>query len=89
MDFGIMGVATITTLCYLAGDMVKATGLNNKWIPTIVGLFGVALGIVSYLIGTPEFPATDIISAAAIGAVSGFAATGVNQVTKQLTKDGE
>ena len=32
----------------------------------------------------PEFPATDYITAAAVGIVSGFAATGVNQVFKQM-----
>ena len=31
----------------------------------------------------PDFPATDYINAAAVGMVSGLAATGVNQVYKQ------
>lgn len=32
----------------------------------------------------PDFPAADIVTAAAVSVVSGFAATGVNQVYKQL-----
>ena len=36
--------------------------------------------------GMPEFPATDPITAAAVGAVSGLAATGINQAVKQLGK---
>ena len=34
----------------------------------------------------PDFPATDYITAAAIGIVSGLAATGANQAMKQLNE---
>ena len=89
MDIGIVGVAAITAICHLVGDVVKATGLNDKWIPTIVGGAGLILGVVALLIGMPDFPATDLLTAAAVGTVSGFAATGLDQVTKQLTKGDE
>ena len=46
MDFGIASVAGITVICYLIGQIIKATGLNNKWIPCIVGTAGAALGAV-------------------------------------------
>ena len=36
--------------------------------------------------GMPEFPAADPITAAAVGVVSGLAATGINQAVKQLGK---
>lgn len=85
MDFGIVTVASITALCYIAGMIVKASKLDDKWIPIICGLFGIALGIFALYIGVPEFPATDPLTAAAVGAVSGMAATGVNQVGKQLS----
>ena len=42
--FGIAGVAVITVICYLIGQTVKASGLDNKWIPIIVGASGGALG---------------------------------------------
>lgn len=84
MDFGIATVLAITVLAYVVGAIVKATKLDNKWIPIICGVFGVVLGVVAFYIGMPDFPANDVITAAAVGAASGFAATGVNQVGKQL-----
>ena len=85
MDFGIATVAAITGLCFLLGLVVKASNLENKWIPIACGLFGVALGILAFFSGMPEFPAQDPITAAAVGAASGLAATGVDQLVKQLT----
>jgi hypothetical protein len=86
-SLGITGVAVITVICFLAGQVVKATGLDNKWIPIICGVFGAALGILGMFV-MPEFPASDYLTAAAVGIVSGLAATGINQVYKQLTKEG-
>lgn len=83
MDFGIMSVAGITVICYLVAMAVKATEVDNKWLPVICGLVGAILGVVG-MFYMPEFPAADIINAVAIGIVSGLAATGVNQVFKQL-----
>lgn len=85
MDFGIATVLAITVLTYIVGAIVKATKLDNKWIPIICGVFGVIVGVVAYYLGMPDFPANDPITAAAVGAASGFAATGVNQVGKQLS----
>ena len=84
MDFGIVTVAAITALCYIVGLVVKDSGLDNKWIPILCGAFGIALGILALYMGMPDFPATDPITAAAVGAVSGLAATGVDQAVKQL-----
>lgn len=88
MDFGIASVAAITVLCYLIAQGVKATSLDNKWIPVICGALGGALGVAGMFL-MPDFPAEDYITATAVGIVSGFAATGVNQVYKQLKGDGE
>lgn len=87
MDFGIASVAAITVICYLAGQVVKATGIDNKWIPVICGVLGAILGPVALFIGVPDFPATDPLTAVAVGIVSGLAATGINQVGKQLTNN--
>lgn len=84
MDFGIASVAAITVLAYLLGQIVKATPLDNKWIPVICGTFGLVIGLVAFFIQIPDFPASDPITAAAVGVVSGLAATGANQVYKQL-----
>lgn len=82
----IIGVASITAICYLVGDAVKSSGLKDKWVPTIVGFTGLVLGVAAYLIGVDAFPANDVLTAAAVGVVSGLASTGANQVVKQLTK---
>lgn len=87
-SLGIAGVAVITVICFLVGQVVKATGLDNKWIPIICGIVGAALGIAGMFI-MPDFPAGDYLTAAAVGIVSGLAATGINQVYKQLSKGGE
>ena len=63
---------------------VKATNLDNKWLPVICGVLGGILGVVG-LYWIPEYPAQDIITAIAVGIMSGLAATGVNQVYKQLS----
>ena len=84
MDLGIAGIAAITVICYLVAQCIKATPLQNKWLPVICGVCGGILGVVGMKV-MPDFPAQDIITAAAVGVVSGFAATGVNQVYKQLT----
>lgn len=89
MEFGIASVAAITVICYLAAQVVKATALDNKWLPVICGVLGGALGVVCFALGIPDFPASDYVTAVAVGIVSGLAATGANQVYKQLKSGGE
>ena len=86
MDFGIASVAAITVIVYIVGMLVKASPLADKWIPSICGVVGGALGIASMFI-MPEFPAQDVISAFAVGIVSGLASTGANQMVKQMRKE--
>nr|DAH14769.1 MAG TPA: holin [Caudoviricetes sp.] len=84
MDFGIASVAGITVICYLVAQVVKATALDNKWLPILCGAAGAVLGVVG-LYTMPGFPAEDVVTAVAVGIVSGLAATGANQVYKQLS----
>ena len=76
MDFGIASVAAITVICYLVGLIVKSSGLDNKYIPTLVALLGAALNI--WIMGGVS---PDIILA---GAFSGLASTGLHQAFKQM-----
>lgn len=85
--FGIASVAAITVICYLVGLFVKTTALNDKYIPALCGLTGGIMGVVALFINMPDFPAHDILTAIAVGIVSGLAATGINQLYKQLTND--
>ena len=86
MDFGIASVAAITVVCYLGGMACKASKkVKDEVIPVVCGAVGGALGVAGMYV-MPEFPAADVINAAAIGIVSGLAATGVHQVVKQASK---
>ena len=85
-NIGIASVAAITVICYLVGLIVKASGLNDKYIPICCGVAGAALGVAGLYLGLPDFPAADPVTALAVGIVSGLAATGANQVFKQLGK---
>ena len=84
MEFGMATVAAITVIVYILGLGVKATKLDNKWIPAICGGAGAVLGILALAAGMPDFPAQDYLTAAAVGGASGLAATGVDQMIKQL-----
>ena len=84
---GLTGVASITVIAYLIGMAVRVAGVDRRWIPVICGVCGGMLGVAAlYLM--PEFPAADALTAAAVGIVSGLAATGADQVGKQLGRKG-
>ena len=84
---GIIAVPAIAIICYLVGIGVKASPLDDKFIPIIVGVIGGIIGVVAFLTGMPNFPANYVITAIAVGIVSGLASTGVNQIYKQLKGD--
>ena len=86
MDFGIASVAGITVICYLIGNIVKNTPLPDRWIPSIVGAAGGLLGLAGLYVMV-DFPATEPLTAIAVGIASGFASTGIHQMRKQLRKD--
>lgn len=87
MDLGISAVAVITVIAFFFGEVAKSTKLNNKWVPVICGAVGALLGVAA-MYTVPDFPATDILSAIAVGIVSGMAATGLHQTIKQLSEGG-
>jgi hypothetical protein len=82
MDFGIAGVAAITVIAYAVGQAMRALDRLDRWSPTVCAALGGALGVAGLYI-MPGFPAGDAITAA-IGVVSGLAATGAQQAVKQL-----
>ena len=70
-------VLPIVIICYLVGVWCKlCSKIPNKAIPVIVGVIG---GIIA-------IPAMYIMPDA-VGIMSGFTSTGVNQVYKQTKKD--
>lgn len=86
--FGVATIPSIVIICYLLAQGVKTTSVDNKYIPIVCGVFGGILGVVAMYV-VPDFPATDILTAIAIGIVSGLSATGINQIFKQLKSSGE
>lgn len=85
MDFGFATLPAITVICYLVGEIVKLTPLDTRYIPVICGATGLVLSVAASLV-IPAYASTDLLEAAAIGIVSGLAATGANQVAKQVRK---
>lgn len=79
--FTVLAIVIITYLIGLAAKNIPV--IKNELIPVIVGFCGAVLGVVGLYI-MPEFPANDVLSAIAVGIISGLASTGTDQVFKQL-----
>ena len=86
----IAGVPIITAMVYaaMAGYKLIVNGKENlvRIIPIIAVVLGVVLGIIAFYAVTDIMPAETIFTAILIGGASGLAATGGNQIFKQLTK---
>ena len=71
-------------IAWLVACAVKATKIDNRWLPVICGACGAALGVAGLYV-MPDFPVHDVLNAAAVGIVSGLAATGSHELVKQIT----
>lgn len=73
----------IVAACLVIGFIVKkwVKDVDNKWIPTIVTVFGVLLAVIGNF---------DSVSVGAVvgGAMSGLASTGMHQMFKQWLDNG-
>lgn len=76
----------IVVVCYLIGFACKTIGNGaiDRFIPIICGTCGAVLGMIIYFTIPDYMAAENWAVALAIGIVSGFAATGINQIYKQL-----
>ena len=88
-NLGFIAFPAIVVICYLVGATLKAINNDtlNKFIPMICGFVGGILGVVVFKTIPGYIPADNWLMALAIGIVSGFAATGINQIIKQSGKD--
>lgn len=82
----IAAVPVITVIAFLAAECAKLTPMPNEWLPALCGVVGAILGVVALYVSPTIMPATDFLSAIAVGIVSGLAATGAHQVYKQLSE---
>lgn len=90
MDYTFITVPVITSIVYAIIDIVKTATNNNEKLLKFVPLVACALGIICGVIGFYCVPGVldtaNVFVAIVIGGASGLAATGTNQVIKQLTK---
>ena len=82
-------IPVIVVICYVAITAIKQTKIDRRWLPLVSCALGALLAAAIFYV-LPEFIGTTSLTAAIIsGAVSGLAATGTNQVFKQLLKAAE
>lgn len=76
-------IPEVLVLCLVLGYIIKKwiKDVDNKWIPTIVAVVGVAAAILMNL----EAVTLGVIVG---GAVSGLASTGLHQMLKQWMESG-
>lgn len=79
-------IIEIVVITYAFIEVMKQIrNFKNESIPAIACVIGACLGLVSnYVI--PDFPASNIMTAIAIGVTSGLASTGAHQIVKQCNK---
>lgn len=83
----VVGVvyAVIELIKYICGTKVDAF---KKYIPVFACVFGAILTLVVYLIAPEIIPVSTWYSALIIGGASGLSSVGVNQIKKQIEKQG-
>ena len=88
LEFSIISISTFVTVLnevvkYMADAMFKKD--IKRYIPMFSIIFGIVLGIIGFYIPNVEM-GNNIVEAIFIGIAAGSAATGVNQIGKQLYK---
>ena len=90
MDYTFITVPVITSIVYAVIDIIKtATNSNEKFlklVPLVACVLGTICGVISFYCVPGVLDTANVFVAIVIGAASGLAATGTNQVIKQLTK---
>ena len=82
----LIGIPAIVVISYMITETFKMF-INNKYLPIVAGISGGVLGVISFVLQIDIMPVNDIISALAIGIISGLAATGSNQIIKQIRSE--
>lgn len=84
-------VPAIVAIVYVLIEGYKAivNGKANclRFIPLIAAVAGAVLGVVAFYLAPNIILAKDVFTAILVGGASGLAATGTNQIFKQLSKD--
>lgn len=81
----LVTVLPIVAICYFAGLGAKAFKLTSRFIPLVTGSLGGILGVLGFFTMS-DYPAKDLMTAVAIGIISGLASTGFNETIKNVIK---
>lgn len=77
------------TVVFVLLEALKSA-FNREWfnriIPILALVFGAGLGVLAFYFAPSIIPAENVLTAVILGAMSGWSATGADQVIKQLTK---
>jgi len=88
-----VAVPVIVTIVYTLVSLLKKETKGNEKVltrlPLIAAAIGAVLGVVGFYAAPSIVPADNIFTALLIGISSGLAATGTNQIFKQLGKKDE
>lgn len=89
-----LSIPSIMVICYIIAELfkliIKKQKKLYKGIPIMVGAIGGVIGLIAYLIDPSlVMNSENVLTAIAIGIISGLASTGSNQIIKQLIKKEE
>ena len=82
----LISIPTIMVISYLITEIFKLF-IKEKYLPVVAGVSGLILGIISFYLVPELIGNTNLLTSIAIGIVSGLAATGSNQILKQIRKE--
>lgn len=85
----VISVPVITAIVYGVMALYKNYITDEKWvrlIPVWAAVLGIILGVIAFYAAPMIMPADNLLTAILIGMASGLAATGTNQIYKQLAK---
>ena len=82
----LISIPTIMVISYLITEIFKVF-IKEKYLPVVAGVSGLILGIISFYLVPELIGNTNLLTSIAIGIVSGLAATGSNQILKQIRKE--
>lgn len=94
MDYlQIISVPVIATIVYWTVNLIKHATNNSenfkRFIPLVSAGLGATLGIICFYSVPDIIPASNVLVSIISGGASGLAATGTNQIFKQIKKDKE
>lgn len=81
-----MAFLVIIFICYIIVAIIRKTKIPNEWLPLISSVLGTALSIAAFYVVPSIVPVATVGVTAVYGFFCGLAATGGNQVFKQVVK---